>query len=181
MVDFKEIGKVKHSTDIHDVVVAVSPSFGNQQKQTIIGVPHKTVLKEVSAGIEEEGMKVRFIKFYNSIDLAFIANKGAKLSGSGISIGIQSKGTMMIHQKDLEPLDNLELFPQAPLYNETTFRKVGQNAAKYAKGEIPIPVETLNDQMALSKYQIKAALLQLKESRLIAPKKEPEELEFLLG
>ena len=41
-----------------------------------------------------------------------IGSRAAKISGgSGVGIGIQSKGTTIIHQKDLPPLDNLELFP----------------------------------------------------------------------
>ena len=73
------------------------------------------------------------------------------MSGSGISIGVQSKGTTVIHQRDLPPLSNLELFPQAPLLTPETYRLIGKNAAKYAKGETPNPVPTLNDQMARPK------------------------------
>ena len=72
----------------------------------------------------------------------------AEYSGSGIGIGIQSKGTTVIHQKDLPNLSNLELFSQAPLIDLDTYRKIGKNAAKYAKGESPTPVPTRNDQMA---------------------------------
>ncbi len=48
-------------------------------------------------------------------DVSFMAWDAANLSGSGIGIGIQSKGTTVIHQRDLLPLSNLELFSQAPL------------------------------------------------------------------
>ena len=57
----------------------------------------------------------------------------------GSAIGILSRGTTMIHQKDLARLSNLELFPQAPLMDLETFRKIGRNAARYAKGESPEP------------------------------------------
>ena len=66
------------------------------------------------AGIEEEGVSVRIIRVLRTSDVAFMAHDAAQISGSGIGIGIQSKGTTVIHQKDLEPLNNLELFPQAP-------------------------------------------------------------------
>ena len=36
--------------------------------------------------------------------------EGDSISGSGVCIGIQSKGTTLIHQRDLQPLSNLELF-----------------------------------------------------------------------
>lgn len=173
---FTEVDFDQEVNNINEIIIAVSPSFGTQQTMTLAGIPTEIVLKEIAAGIEEEGMEYRIIKFYHTANLAFIASAGSKLSGSGISIGLQSKGTMMIHQRNLEPLDNLELFPQAPLYNERIFRSVGKNTAKYAKGETPPPVETLNDQMALSKYQVKAALLQIMESQLIDPNKHPVEL-----
>ncbi len=99
-----------------------------------------------------------------SPDLAIIASQGSKLSGSGICIGLQSRGTTVIHQRDLVPLDNLELFPQSPLYDEKIYRKIGKNAAKYAKGEDPEPVEILNDFMVPSKYLIKSTLMHLKET-----------------
>ena len=105
------------------------------------------VLKNVKAGIEEEGMIPRVVKILDTSDVCFMALEAAKLSGSGIGIGIQSKGTTVIHQRDLYPLSNLELFPQAPLMNLETYRQIGQNAAKYVKGEQVVPIPCTNDPM----------------------------------
>lgn len=77
------------------------------------------------------------IRCFKSSDVAFVAVEGNRLSGSGISIGIQSKGTTVIHQRGLPPLSNLELFPQAPLLTLETYRQIGKNAARYAKRESP--------------------------------------------
>jgi propanediol dehydratase medium subunit len=99
------------------------------------------------------------------------------LSGSGIGIGILSRGTTVIHQRDLNPLNNLELFPQAPLLDAEVFRAIGRNAAKYAKGEHPTPVPTRNDPMARPRYQGIAALLHNKEVRYLDRSKSPMELE----
>ena len=52
--------------------------------------------------------------------------------GSGVAIGLQSKGTALIHRADLEPLDNLELFGMAPLLTLDSYRAIGRNAAGYA-------------------------------------------------
>lgn len=82
----------------------------------------------------------RVVKILDTSDVCFMALEAAKLSGSGIGIGIQSKGTTVIHQRDLYPLSNLELFPQAPLMNLETYRQIGQNAAKYVKGEQVVPI-----------------------------------------
>lgn len=161
-----------------EVVIAVAPAFGVHQTKTITKVPHEDVLREVMAGIEEEGLTPRLIKAYHTSDVAFIAHHAATLSGSGIGIGIQSKGTTVIHSKDLEPLSNLELFPQAPLLDLAVYRAIGRNAAKYAKGESPNPVPTMNDQMARPKYQAIAALLHIKETEHVVPKKLSDELQI---
>ena len=106
------------------------------------------------AGLEEEGVSCRIVKVYRTSDVSFIAHDAAELSGSGIGIGIQSKGTTVIHQKDLPPLSNLELFPQCPLIDLETYRAIGKNAAQYAKGESPNPVPVKNDQMARPKSRL---------------------------
>lgn len=176
----EEIGEAKPGTQKDEVVIALAPAFGKYQTQNIVGVPHKQILREVMAGIEEEGLKARVVRVYRSSDVAFVAVEGDKLSGSGVSIGIQSKGTALIHQRDLQPLSNLELFPQAPLLTLETYRAIGRNAAKYAKGESPNPVPTLNDQMARPKFQAKSALLHIKETKHVVQGKNAVELKVNL-
>ncbi len=171
-----EIGEAGKETTPNEVVIGIAPAFGTHQTKTIIGIPHDKVLKEVIAGIEEEGMKYRVVRVYRTSDVAFVAHDAAKLSGSGIGVGIQSKGTTVIHQKDLFPLNNLELFSQAPLVDLETFRQIGKNAAKYAKGESPTPVPVKNDQMARPRYQAIAALLHIKETEHVDNNKKPQAL-----
>ncbi|NEW61855.1 propanediol/glycerol family dehydratase medium subunit [Granulicatella sp. zg-ZJ] len=175
----RTIGTAQPSHSVDEVVIAVSPSFGRAQTKTMVDIPHKEVLRQVIAGIEEEGLKARIVRVYRSSDVAFVAVEGDHLSGSGISIGIQSKGTTVIHQRDLPPLSNLELFPQAPLLTAETYRLIGKNAAKYAKGETPNPVPTLNDQMARPKYQAYSALLHIKDTKCVVKGKAAEECELL--
>ena len=128
------------------------------------------------AGIEEQEVAARVIRVRNSSDLAAMAHTAARLSGSGIGIGILSRGTSMIHQRDLPRLSSLELFPQCPLLTLETYRRIGSNAAQYAKGESPEPVPTLNDQMARPRWQAKAALLHLKETELVRKDAKPVEV-----
>ncbi len=94
-----EIGEAKPGTQQDEVIIAVGPAFGLAQTANIVGIPHKNILREVIAGIEEEGIKARVIRCFKSSDVAFVAVEGNRLSGSGISIGIQSKGTTVIHQR----------------------------------------------------------------------------------
>jgi len=157
-----------------EVVIGLAPAFGVYQHETIIHQPHDKVLREIIAGIEEEGLKWRLVRVYRTSDVSFIAHDAAEYSGSGIGIGIQSKGTTVIHQKDLPPLSNLELFSQAPLIEMETFRQIGKNAAKYAKGEAPTPVPVRNDQMARPTYQAIAALLHIKETEHCDRNKKPQ-------
>lgn len=171
-VKLTPIGDAKQGVASDEVVIGLAPAFAEFQHETIIGLPHDKVLKEIIAGIEEEGLKARVIKVYRSSDVAVCAHTAAKLSGSGIGIGIQSKGTTVIHQKDLPQLSNLELFSQAPLIDLETFRAIGKNAAKYAKGESPAPVPVKNDQMARPAYQAKAALLHIKETEHVVEGKK---------
>lgn len=175
-VGFKEKGTALLGSSRDEVVIGISPAFGIHQTETIIHIPHTQVLREVIAGIEEEGIKARIVRFLHTSDVSFIAHAAAKISGSGIGIGIQSKGTSNIHQKDLPPLSNLELFPQAPLIDLPTYRALGKNAAKYAKGESPTPVPVRNDQMARPKYQAVAALLHIKETEHVVKHAKPIEL-----
>jgi len=180
-VSISETGPAQRGTDPREVVIALSPAFGGKMTQTITGIPLADVIKEVTAGIEEEGLKYRFIRLFRTADVGFMAHEAAKLSGSGIGIGIQSRGTTVIHQRDLPPLSNLELFPQAPLVDLATFRAIGKNAAKYAKNESPTPVPVRNDFMARPRYQAVAALLHIKETQLLDPAKKTQELRVELS
>ncbi|MCV7288452.1 propanediol/glycerol family dehydratase medium subunit [Mycolicibacterium wolinskyi] len=159
-----------------EVVVAISPAFADFFSQTIIGLSHADVIRQILAGIEEQEVGARCIRVRHSSDLAVVAHTAAKLSGSGIGIGILSRGTSMIHQRDLPRLSSLELFPQSPLMTLETYRSIGSNAAQYAKGESPEPVPTLNDQMARPRWQAKAALLHLKETEQIRKNAKPVEV-----
>ncbi len=161
--------RAKKGTDPKEVVIGVGAAFQREIKKTICGIPLDDVLRNIKAGIEEEGMIPRVVKILDTSDVCFMALEAAKLSGSGIGIGLQSKGTTVIHQKDLYPLSNLELFPQAPLMDLDTYRQIGQNAAKYVKGEQVVPVPCTNDPMSRPKYQVKAALMHIAETEQLDP------------
>lgn len=153
-----DIGTATKGTNPREVIVAIAPAFGKEMNKTIVKVDHASVLREILSGIEEQGAVPRVIRDLRTADLAFMAHGGAQMSGSGISIGLQSRGTAVIHQRDLDPLTNLELFPQSPLITLDMYRAIGRNAAMYALGESPSPVPVLNDEMTRPKYQALAGL-----------------------
>ena len=112
-------------------------------------------------------------------DVAFIGHDGAALSGSGVAVGVQSKGTAVIHRADLEPLDNLELFGMSPLYTLESYRAIGRNAAGYALGREVGPVPTMMDNFARAKLIVKTTLLHARETAEVAPGAPPVELRRL--
>lgn len=177
-MEIRDAGPAKPGTSPTEVVVALAPAFGDKLKtKTITGIPHAAVLREIMAGIEEEGCTPRVVRVWHSSDVAFVGLTGAKLAGSGIAIGIQSRGTTVIHQRDLFPLQNLELFPQAPVIDLETYRAIGRNAARYAKGSTPDPVKQKNDQMARPKYQAIAAVFHIRETSFVDRSKKPVDVE----
>ncbi|MBE3088133.1 MAG: propanediol dehydratase, partial [Chloroflexi bacterium] len=61
-----------------------------------------------------------------------------------------------------------------------TYRAIGRNAAKYAKGEATNPVPVRNDQMARPKFQAIAAVIHIKETKGVVPGTPPVELRVKL-
>ncbi len=169
--DYQGVPEAPKGQDPKEVVIGVGAAFQTKIRSTINGLPLEAVLENICAGIEEEGMRARVVKVLRTSDVCFMGLMAAKLSGSGIGIGLQSKGTTVIHQKDLYPLSNLELFPQAPLMSLETYRHVGKNAAKYVKGERVTPIKVENDPTVRPKYQVKAALMHIVETESLYPAK----------
>jgi len=162
--------------DPEQVVVAVGPAFADTIRTTIADLPHEEVLEAVCEGVREGGATPRLVRVRRVADVAFIAHDGARLSGSGIALGIQSKGTAVIHRADLEPLDNLELFGMSPLYTLESYRAMGRNAAGYALGRRVGPVPTELDNFARAKLIVKTTLLHARETHAVRPGAAPVEL-----
>jgi hypothetical protein len=73
-------------------VVAVGPGFGNHLRATINVLRHEDVAAAIVAGIREGDAQPRLVRVRRTSDVAFIGYDGARLSGSGIAVGLQSKG-----------------------------------------------------------------------------------------
>jgi propanediol dehydratase large subunit len=173
-VEEAHVASIGNESD--DVVVAVGPAFGDALRATINGLPHRDVLEAVCEGIREEGASARLVRVRRSADVAFIGHDGARLAGSGIAVGIQSKGTAIIQRADLEPLDNLELFGMAPSLTLESYRQIGRNAAGYALGRGVAPVPTTVDNYARAKLIVKTTLLHAREAAEVVRGAEPVEL-----
>ncbi len=165
--------------DSTEVVVALGPAFAGSIRRTIADVDHRELLDAVCEGIREGGGEPRLVRVRRVADAAFIAHDGARLSGSGVSLGLQSKGTAVIHRSDLQPLDNLELFGMSPLYTLESYRAMGRNAAGYALGHRVGPVPTELDNFARAKLIVRTTLLHARETQAIVPGADPVELELV--
>jgi len=171
-----ELGPAERGDAPDEVVVAVGPAFGNALCETINGLPHDAVLAAIVGGVRDEGGRPRIVRVRRSSDVAFIGHDGALLSGSGVAIGIQSKGTALIHRADLQPLDNLELFGMAPSLTLESYRQIGRNAAGYALGRAVAPVPTVLDNFARAKLIVRTALLHARETAEVDRLARPVEL-----
>jgi propanediol dehydratase large subunit len=171
-----EVGEAALGSAPDEVVVAVGPAFADGLRETINGLPHDDVLRALVDGIRDGGATPRVVRVRRVSDVAFIGHDGARLSGSRIAIGLQSKGTAVIHRADLEPLDNLELFGMSPLYSLDSYRAMGRNAAGYALGRPVGPVPTKLDNFARAKLIVKTTLLHARETEAIVPGAPPVEL-----
>jgi hypothetical protein len=169
---FVELGEATPG-DGPEVVVAVGPAFGRQLGQTLGGWSHREVVEAILRGIESEGISVRLVQVRDTADCGFIGHAGARLSGSGVAIGIQSRGTAVIHQRDLAPLDNLELLSHAPNLTLDSYRDLGRNAARYAQGRTTEPVPVRIDNMARLKYIVQSTLLHRAEVEAMTPGAPP--------
>jgi propanediol dehydratase large subunit len=171
-----EIGPAAPGTQ-PEIVVAVGPAFGTALTKTINNLAHEEVLAAILTGIAREGLIARIIKVYHSSDCAAIGYVGSRLSGSGIAIGLQSRGTAIIHKKGLPPLNNLELFPQSPSLTLETYENMGRNAARYALGLQTTPVSVKIDNGARLRLIVKTTLLHRRETEEVR-EQLPQELRF---
>jgi propanediol dehydratase large subunit len=104
----------------------------------------------------------------------------AGIAGSGIGIGIQAKGTAVIHQRGRLPHNNLELFSNAPITKLEHYQALGRNAATYAAGEMPDPVIVPQRGEAMgSRYHARTAMIYAIETGLIEESAAPLNIDIL--
>ena len=153
-------GAAETSYDPRDVVIGVSPATGKDIWVTLSGLSLADAISEVLAGLEEEGCTGRIVRINDSLDLGMIGLTAARLSGSGVSVGLQAKGTALIHRRDLAPLANLELYSVAPTITRELYRMMGINAGRHAKGATPEPVRNpYSDEAIEARYHTKVVSL----------------------
>ena len=154
------------------------PGVGRTVWLTLCGLTVGEVLRQIEAGLEEEGCVPRLVRVRSTIDVGLIGLTAARLSGSGIGIGLQGKGTALIHRRDLAPLANLELFSVSPLLTAKMYRELGKNAARHAKGMVPVPIFTGGtDESISARYHARAVALVALEREASEPGQAPIDVE----
>jgi propanediol dehydratase large subunit len=170
-------GPARPGQNPRDVVIGVSPAVGRDVWRTLSGLTVPEVLGELLAGLEEEGCAGRVVRFGDTVDLGRIGLAAARLAGSGIGIGLQGKGTALIHRRDLAPLANLELYSVAPSVTRELYRLLGANAARHAKGATPDPARNpYSDEAIEARYHTTVIALMALERAWVRPGAGPEEL-----
>ena len=170
-------GPAAPGQDPRDVVIGVSPAVGRDVWRSLSGLTVPEVLGELLAGLEEEGCTGRVVRFNDTVDLGRIGLAAARLAGSGIGIGLQGKGTALIHRRDLAPLANLELYSVAPSVTPELYRLLGANAARHAKGGTPDPARNpYSDEAIEARYHTTVIALMALERAWVRPDAPAQEL-----
>ncbi len=98
-----------------DVVIGVSPALGAGRLAVPVGpVRGGRAQARCWRAWRRKAAPAGWSGSPATVDLGQIGLAAARLSGSGIGIGLQGKGTALIHRRDLAPLANLELYSVAP-------------------------------------------------------------------
>jgi propanediol dehydratase large subunit len=175
--DLTVTGPAAQGSDPREVVVGVSPAVGREVWVTLSGLPVVDALRELLAGLEEEGCVGRVVRVNDTIDLGRVGLTAARLAGSGIGIGLQGKGTALIHRRDLPPLANLELYSVAPSVDAALYRLLGVNAGRHAKGATPEPARNpYSDEAIEARYHTKVVALVGIERGCADPAAPPQDM-----
>jgi propanediol dehydratase large subunit len=178
-IRYRNVGPAKSGADPQEVVVGVSPGFGQRLFRTLAGHPLSAVLRALKEGIEGRGLTMRVVRFEHTADTSFLGLSAASLSGSGIGIGLQAKGTAVIHKQGRLPHNNLELFSNAPITSLDHYRRMGANAAAHAQGELPEPVVVPTRGEALgARHHARVALIYAIETSLTRDGATAQEIEI---
>jgi propanediol dehydratase large subunit len=146
-------------------------------RASLAGVGVSEMLQAALEGIRAAGGSPRVVRMRHTADTSFLGLSAARLSGSGVGIGLQAKGTAVIHEASRLPHHNLELFSNAPVTTLDHYPRLGANAAAYALGRDPEPVvvPTRGEAMG-ARSHVEVALLYAIETGLCRDGAEPEEI-----
>jgi propanediol dehydratase large subunit len=172
-------GPSQTGDDPREVCIGVSPALATKLWFTMSGLPVSGALAQIVAGLEGEGCTARIVRVPSTVDLGVIGLTAAELAGSGVGVGLQAKGTALIHRRGLAPLACLELLSIAPLLTAEMYRELGANAGRHAKGMRPAPVRNPYTEQAIeARYHAEVVSLVAIERGESVPGAPPVDLEM---
>ncbi len=178
-ISYTITGEAKSTNIKNEIVIGISPAFGLKLYRTLAGHALSAVLRALCGGISTKGGVPRIVRMRHTADTSFLGLSAARLAGSGVGIGIQAKGTAVIHQAERLPHHNLELFSNAPITTLDHYRRLGENAAIYASGGMPELVVVTNDGAAMgARFHAQVALTYAIETSLTEDGAKPEDIEI---
>ncbi|MBT4626186.1 MAG: propanediol/glycerol family dehydratase large subunit [Rhodospirillales bacterium] len=178
-IQYHTMGPAVPGVDQNEIAIGISPGFGIKLFSTLAGHSLSAVLQALKAGIEQGGCVMRVLRMLHTADTSFLGLSAAQLSGSGVGIGLQSKGTAIIHQKGRLPHNNLELFSNAPVTSLEHYQRMGFNATVYAQGDLPEPIAISTRGEALgARFHARVALIYAIETSMTTNNASPEETEI---
>lgn len=179
-IEYRRMGPATPGSAASEIVVGISPGFGTKFYRTLAGHRLSAVLRALERGIIAGGGTMRVVRLWHTADTSFLGLSAARLSGSGVGIGIQSKGTAVIHHKDRLPHNNLELFSNAPITTLAHYEAMGRNATVYARGALPDPVVVPTRGEALgARFHARVALTYAIETAMTHDNATPEDLALI--
>jgi len=176
-IAYRGMGPARTGTDPAEIVVGISPGFGTRMFRTLAGHPLSAVLRALQTGVTKGGGHLRVVRLWHTADTSFLGLSAARLAGSGVGIGIQSKGTAVIHHRDRLPHANLELFSNAPVTTLAHYEQLGFNATVHARGDLPDPVVVPTRGEALgARFHARVALIYAIETEMTEDNAPPEDI-----
>ena len=160
-----------------DVVIGVSPAVGRDVWRCLSGLAVTDVLREMLAGLEEEGCTGRVVRFNDS------RRPGPDRPGRGPAgrLGHRHRPAGQGHGPDPPPGPGPAGQPGAvlrrALRHPELYRLLGANAARHAKGGTPDPARNpYSDEAIEARYHTTVIALMELERRRMDAAAAPEEL-----
>ena len=159
-----------------EVVIGISPGFGTSIFRSLAGQPVSEMLDAVLRGVTRAGGTARVVRMRHTADTSFLGLSAAGLSGSGVGIGLQAKGTAVIHRRDRLPHHNLELFSNAPVTTLDHYRGSAAMPPPTRSAASPEPIVVPTGGIALgARFHAEVAMLYAIETAICGMAPAPEE------
>jgi propanediol dehydratase large subunit len=101
-------------SDPREVVIGLSPGVGRSVWRTLSACGHRGAAR-AAGGLEEEGCRAGWCGSTAPWTSGWWTEPPLGCPAPAFGIGMQGKGTALIHRRDLPPLANLELYSMAPV------------------------------------------------------------------